>query len=91
MEQFYYNHRKIILDREKLIRLGEKNDDFQQSLVFTNGCFDILHPGHVIYLQEAKALGDILIVGLNSDESIKSLKGSQRPINSLRDRAFATF
>jgi D-beta-D-heptose 7-phosphate kinase/D-beta-D-heptose 1-phosphate adenosyltransferase len=55
-------------------------------IVFTNGCFDILHSGHVSYLNQAKAMGDILIVGLNTDESIKRLKGSSRPVNSLANR-----
>jgi rfaE bifunctional protein nucleotidyltransferase chain/domain len=59
-----------------------------KEIVFTNGCFDILHAGHVQYLREAKALGDILIVGLNSDASVKRLKGDSRPINSEQDRAF---
>jgi D-glycero-beta-D-manno-heptose 1-phosphate adenylyltransferase len=58
-----------------------------QKIVFTNGCFDILHAGHVQYLNEAKALGDILVVGLNSDSSVKRLKGNTRPINSEEDRA----
>ena len=56
-------------------------------LVFTNGCFDILHVGHIHTLQEAKKLGDKLIVGLNSDTSVKSLKGEERPINNEQDRA----
>jgi len=56
-------------------------------IVFTNGCFDILHAGHVRYLNEAKKLGDCLIVGLNSDESVRKLKGPSRPINSEEDRA----
>ena len=55
---------------------------------FTNGCFDILHSGHVQYLNEAKALGDKLVVGLNSDASVKSLKGEERPINHENDRKF---
>jgi len=55
-------------------------------LVFTNGCFDLLHPGHMDYLQAARALGDRLIVGLNTDDSIRALKGCQRPINPLVDR-----
>jgi D-beta-D-heptose 7-phosphate kinase/D-beta-D-heptose 1-phosphate adenosyltransferase len=57
-----------------------------QRIVFTNGCFDILHPGHVAYLQQAKMLGDVLIVGINSDASIRRLKGPDRPINALEDR-----
>ena len=56
-------------------------------IVFTNGCFDLLHPGHVDYLTKAKALGDILIVGLNDDASVKRLKGNNRPIQPLKDRA----
>jgi rfaE bifunctional protein nucleotidyltransferase chain/domain len=55
-------------------------------LVFTNGCFDILHSGHVTYLREAKKLGDKLIVGLNSDKSVRQLKGPTRPINEQLDR-----
>jgi len=55
--------------------------------VFTNGCFDLLHPGHIDYLQRARALGDALIVGLNSDNSIRDLKGAKRPINTLTDRS----
>ena len=55
-------------------------------IVFTNGCFDILHRGHVTLLNRAKGLGDVLIVGVNSDESVRRLKGQERPINSLEDR-----
>ncbi|MDO9577801.1 MAG: D-glycero-beta-D-manno-heptose 1-phosphate adenylyltransferase [Candidatus Cloacimonadales bacterium] len=58
-----------------------------KKIVFTNGCFDIIHAGHVQYLAEAKALGDVLIIGLNSDDSTKRLKGKNRPINSETDRA----
>lgn len=58
-----------------------------QKIVFTNGCFDILHAGHVLYLEEAKNQGDILVVGLNSDASVRRLKGSTRPINNQADRA----
>ena len=57
------------------------------TVVFTNGVFDLLHPGHVRYLQEARALGDLLIVGLNSDASVKALKGEGRPVNDLESRA----
>lgn len=57
-------------------------------IVFTNGCFDILHKGHVSYLKQSKALGDYLIVGLNSDASVKRLKGPKRPINNQEDRKF---
>ena len=58
-----------------------------RKIVFTNGCFDLLHPGHVDYLERARALGDVLIVGLNSDTSVRLLKGPLRPINPLADRA----
>ena len=58
-----------------------------KKIVFTNGCFDILHIGHVKYLRESKKYGDILIVGLNSDSSVKKLKGENRPINNEKDRA----
>ena len=56
-------------------------------IVFTNGVFDILHPGHVRYLQQARALGDVLIVGLNADASVRRNKGSGRPINDEQERA----
>lgn len=56
-------------------------------IVFTNGCFDIIHAGHVKYLAEAKKLGDVLFLGLNSDQSVRRLKGDSRPINSEADRA----
>jgi D-beta-D-heptose 7-phosphate kinase/D-beta-D-heptose 1-phosphate adenosyltransferase len=55
-------------------------------LVFTNGCFDILHAGHVAYLEQSRALGKYLVVGLNSDASVRRLKGDRRPINSQEDR-----
>lgn len=75
---------------EKIKSLDEicqilKNSD--KKIVFTNGCFDILHAGHIKYLNKAKKLGDILIVGLNSDSSVKRLKGKTRPINSQNSRA----
>jgi D-beta-D-heptose 7-phosphate kinase/D-beta-D-heptose 1-phosphate adenosyltransferase len=59
-----------------------------KKIVFTNGCFDILHRGHVTYLNQARDLGDLLIVGINSDESVKRLKGLERPVNMLEDRAY---
>lgn len=58
-----------------------------KKVVFTNGCFDLLHVGHVRYLQEAKKLGDILVVGVNSDDSVKRLKGPSRPVQIEADRA----
>ena len=59
----------------------------RKKIVFTNGCFDLLHVGHVRYLAQAKKLGDFLIIGLNSDSSVKAVKGEDRPINSFEDRA----
>ena len=59
----------------------------RKRIVFTNGCFDILHAGHVDYLERAKGYGDVLIVGLNSDQSTRRLKGRGRPVNSAKDRA----
>lgn len=63
-------------------------ENSNKKIVFTNGCFDILHRGHVAYLNEARALGDVLVVGLNSDASVKRLKGEERPINNEQDRKF---
>ena len=59
-----------------------------KKVVFTNGCFDILHRGHVTYLNEAKSLGDVLVIGLNSDASVARLKGPTRPVNHEEDRKF---
>lgn len=73
---------------EEITRISKRLKQQKRKIVFTNGCFDILHRGHASYLEKAKALGDILILGLNSDESITRLKGKNRPINNLEDRAF---
>jgi len=67
-------------ERERLRQAGKK-------VVFTNGCFDLLHPGHVRYLQQARALGDALVVALNSDRSVRELKGDKRPILTEQERA----
>ncbi len=72
--------------KNKIVKANEINFH-NKKVIFTNGCFDILHAGHVKYLEEAKSFGDILVVGLNSDESVSSLKGESRPINSFQDRA----
>ncbi len=69
------------VERDRLVKAG-------QSLVFTNGCFDILHRGHVTYLTFARNHGDALVVGVNSDASVKRNKGENRPINSQEDRAY---
>ena len=73
-----------ISDKESLKNFLDKNRN--KKIVFTNGCFDLLHAGHVAYLQEAASLGDKLIVGLNSDASTRRLKGSHRPINPENER-----
>jgi D-beta-D-heptose 7-phosphate kinase/D-beta-D-heptose 1-phosphate adenosyltransferase len=73
---------------EQIERIAKRLKEQGRKIIFTNGCFDILHRGHATYLQKAKELGDILILGLNSDESITRLKGESRPINNLEDRAF---
>lgn len=75
----------MLIDRKNISNLrGELRG---KKIVFTNGCFDILHVGHVRYLTAAKNFGDVLIVGLNTDESVKKLKGASRPINNQDDRA----
>ena len=76
---------KKILSPSKLLAVLKKNKS--KKIVFTNGCFDLLHAGHVAYLQKAKKLGDLLIVALNSDASTARLKGPTRPVNPLKDRA----
>jgi D-beta-D-heptose 7-phosphate kinase/D-beta-D-heptose 1-phosphate adenosyltransferase len=77
---------KLLLGKQEIKQLIADYKAQGKRIVFTNGCFDILHSGHVSYLKGSKAQGDVLIVGLNTDESIKRLKGLQRPINSLDDR-----
>ena len=72
---------EIRAERDRLVAQGKK-------LVFTNGCFDILHRGHVTYLTFARNQGDALVVGLNTDASVRANKGPDRPINSEEDRAF---
>jgi len=89
------NHSEPEFDLNKALLSGAQAQAFVRKqkqagkkIVFTNGCFDILHAGHVQYLSRAKALGDILIIGLNADASVRRLKGEKRPINSEEDRAF---
>jgi len=78
-------HIKTFQDIDAIVKRYKTNS---KKIVFTNGCFDILHVGHVKYLQIAKSFGDILIVGLNSDESVSRLKGPSRPVNIAEDRAY---
>jgi D-beta-D-heptose 7-phosphate kinase/D-beta-D-heptose 1-phosphate adenosyltransferase len=83
---YFSENPKEVHDRDLLAQLIRVLKSTGKRIVFTNGCFDILHRGHVSYLQQAAALGDLLIVGVNTDESIRRLKGSERPINTLDDR-----
>jgi len=75
-----------VVDREQLLALLEEARSAGERIVMTNGCFDILHEGHVAYLQEARKLGDRLLVAVNDDDSVRRLKGEGRPVNSLRQR-----
>lgn len=79
---------KGVVDQARLIQLAREAQSHGERLVMTNGCFDILHPGHVSYLQQARQLGDRLIVAVNDDASVKGLKGAGRPINTV-DRRMA--
>jgi D-glycero-beta-D-manno-heptose 1-phosphate adenylyltransferase len=76
-----------VLPREELATIVWRRQQTGERAVFTNGCFDLLHLGHVRYLQEARNLGDFLILGLNSDESVRRLKGPTRPLVSAEERA----
>jgi glycerol-3-phosphate cytidylyltransferase len=75
---------KTIDELERIVDELRKNN---KKIVFTNGCFDILHVGHVRYLNEARKLGDVLVVAVNSDSSVKHIKGKDRPVNGEKDRA----
>lgn len=86
MDSLRHNFKQKIVSRAFFVENAVKLH--QQKMVFTNGCFDVLHFGHVHYLLQAKALGDILVVGLNSDDSVRRLKGPSRPINGEKERAF---
>jgi len=78
---------KVVRDRGRLEVLLARHRDEGRTVVLTNGCFDLLHRGHVTYLARAKTLGDVLVVGLNSDASVARLKGPERPLTPLEDRA----
>jgi D-beta-D-heptose 7-phosphate kinase / D-beta-D-heptose 1-phosphate adenosyltransferase len=79
---------KHIKNFNKIAQLSIELKAKNRKIIFTNGCFDILHLGHIKYLEKAKSLGDTLIVGLNSDRSVSTLKGKERPINPQNDRAY---
>jgi rfaE bifunctional protein nucleotidyltransferase chain/domain len=80
-------HHMKIVPRDELIAIRRRLGITNQTFVFTNGCFDLLHRGHVEYLQEARALGDCLAVGLNDDSGVRALKGPGRPLIPQADRA----
>lgn len=78
--------REKIKEIDDLLRILEELRKAGKKIVFTNGCFDVLHIGHVRYLEEAKAQGDVLVVGVNSDQSVQGLKGPQRPLVPEKER-----
>ncbi|WP_051261188.1 D-glycero-beta-D-manno-heptose 1-phosphate adenylyltransferase [Desulfovibrio inopinatus] len=80
------NHAQKIVDCETCIALLRPRRE-RETIVFTNGCFDLLHPGHVDLLERARAFGHILVLGLNTDSSVQRLKGPSRPVTPLADRA----
>src|SRR5690242_9909967 len=87
MHNLEVDTRQKIRGRDEIAREVQRRQQVGERGVFTNGCFDLLHLGHVRYLQEARALGDFLIVGLNGDESVRLLKGPGRPLMPENERA----
>ena len=79
-------HPGILTLEDTIVRFGREKRNGKK-VVFTNGCFDLLHPGHIRSLEKARALGDVLIVGINSDESVRTLKGEGRPVIPEQERA----
>ena len=77
-----------IYSREKLKKELDRRRARGENIIFTNGCFDILHVGHARYLREAKKLGDVLVLGLNSDSSVRAIKGEKRPLIPEDERAY---
>lgn len=78
-------HKLVELD--ELAKIVTEEQQAGRKVVFTNGCFDIIHTGHILYLQAARKLGDALVIALNSDESVRELKGPTRPIKGQEERA----
>jgi rfaE bifunctional protein nucleotidyltransferase chain/domain len=81
------NYKEKIFTADEFVRLRRELKGKSVSLVFTNGCFDIIHPGHIDYLSFARSQGDALVVGLNSDSSVRRNKGDERPFNNQQQRA----
>ena len=88
LENAVNTEKRVWMDREAVLSQIHELQQSGRKIVFTNGCFDVLHFGHVNYLLEAKKLGDLLVIGLNSDESVRRLKGPTRPVNGEKERAF---
>jgi D-beta-D-heptose 7-phosphate kinase/D-beta-D-heptose 1-phosphate adenosyltransferase len=86
LRQFLLSDKKQISTLAELVSRVKRHRAAARRIVLTNGCFDILHQGHVMHLNQAKALGDVLIVGVNTDETVRRLKGAERPVNPLCDR-----
>ena len=87
LDSYEAKEKSKILSLDRLMKKIERFRKENKNIVFTNGCFDIIHSGHVMLLRKAKEMGDILIVGLNSDNSVRRLKGEKRPVNKENDRA----
>lgn len=87
MEYKNYITEKIFANQKELSPLLSRWHFFERKIVFTNGCFDLLHRGHVDYLAQAADMGEVLVVGLNSDESVRLLKGNDRPLQDQESRA----
>jgi D-glycero-beta-D-manno-heptose 1-phosphate adenylyltransferase len=79
-------HAGVLTLEEMIVRFGREKRNGKR-VVFTNGCFDLLHPGHIHSLEAARGLGDLLVVGINSDESVRALKGAGRPVIPQEERA----
>lgn len=83
-----YKYRNKVCSKAQILDIVINLKQCDKKIVFTNGCFDIIHRGHIQYLRKSRELGDLLIIAINSDESVKRLKGADRPINSEKDRAY---
>ena len=82
---------ETIKTRSEIIEIRNKLKRQKRKVVFTNGCFDLIHSGHIDYLTKAKKLGDVLIVGINSDSSVKRIKGEKRPIIPENERCIILY
>ena len=87
LQEEMFRTSSAVLELDEIVKLTSLAKSVGKSVVFTNGCFDLIHGGHIEFLQKAKAFGEILIVGLNSDSSVRGLKGEGRPIKAAEERA----